>query len=295
MNKLAIDLSLALLLALTLSVSACDSGGDGDLSDDPASSSEQAGEGQGTGSESSSTGGDVSCEPGTSSGCLCDSGYLGTKSCETSGTAYGSCVCETCTPDCAGLNCGGDGCGGTCGICFGDDICKAGICKFNTQCPAGGTGKLLGEQAKNVTFTGAHAVPLELHSMCGETKAVWITLVAGWCTACTQLAPTFQNIHQQFIEEDVEWLLLVGDDGNYNPADWSYAKQYHAAKGYPETWTYAADPAFQEILDAVQIADAEGSMYLPAHVVLGSDMSIQFISNLENSEMDAMVVLQGLL
>ena len=237
----------------------------------------------------------MACEPGSPSGCLCDSGYLGSKVCEDSGTAYGACVCETCTPDCSGLSCGGDGCGGSCGICFGDDICKDGECKLNLQCPVAGTGKLLGDQAKNATFEGAHALPLELHSMCGDTKAVWITLVAGWCTACTELAPNFQSIHQQFIEEDVQWLLLVGDDGSYEPADWSYAKQYHASKGYPESWTYVADPSFQQIAEAVQILQPDNSLYLPAHVVLGSDMSIQFISDLQNSEIDAMAVLQSLL
>ena len=291
MDKLTHALGLALLLSLSLMISACDSG---DGTEDTAAS-QQGGEGLVSQADPEGSAGNMACDPGAVTGCLCDNGYLGTKTCEASGAAFDTCVCETCTPDCAGMSCGGDGCGGSCGVCFGDDICKAGTCKINTQCPVDGTGTLVGDQIKNVTFSGAHALPLELHSMCGDTKAVWITLVAGWCTACTTLAPNFQNIHQQFIEEDVEWLLVVGDDGGYNPADWNYAKQYHAAKGYPETWKYVADPSFDQLIDAAQILDADMSLWLPAHIVIGSDMSIQFISTPQNTELDAMVALESLL
>ena len=288
MSQLTHRLSLAIVLLLSFALSACDSG-------DPSDASGQGEESLTTAADPTGAGEGIICEAGAVTGCICDNGYLGTKSCESSGESFGACTCETCTPSCEGMTCGGDGCGGSCGTCFGDDICKSGTCKFNTQCPVGGTGTLVGDQIKNVTFTGAHALPLELHSMCGEAKAIWITLVAGWCTACTTLAPNFHAIHEQFIEEDVDWLLLVGDDGGYNPADWNYAKQYHSAKGYPETWKYVADPSFQQILDAVQLLDAEGSLWLPAHLVIGSDMSIQFISSPDNSEIDAMTALQSML
>lgn len=33
-----------------------------------------------------------------------------------------------CLPDCAGRQCGPDGCGGTCGWCSGDDSCQTGVC-----------------------------------------------------------------------------------------------------------------------------------------------------------------------
>lgn len=35
---------------------------------------------------------------------------------------------EVCEPDCAGLSCGDDGCGGTCGSCTGGQVCQAGQC-----------------------------------------------------------------------------------------------------------------------------------------------------------------------
>jgi len=50
--------------------------------------------------------------------------------------ASGQCFCfpdVTCTPDCAGRECGGDGCGGSCGTCGGSETCSAeGRCEGGT-------------------------------------------------------------------------------------------------------------------------------------------------------------------
>ena len=42
-------------------------------------------------------------------------------------------VSPSCTPTCAGRNCDGDGCGGSCGACSGGQTCQSGIC----TCPSG--------------------------------------------------------------------------------------------------------------------------------------------------------------
>jgi len=40
-----------------------------------------------------------------------------------------------CTPDCAGKECGSDGCGGSCGTCAGDEICsQTGLCVPDDEC-----------------------------------------------------------------------------------------------------------------------------------------------------------------
>jgi hypothetical protein len=49
----------------------------------------------------------------------CDDGYL----CEE-----GECI-EICVPDCEGLECGEDGCGGNCGDCEDGSYCQEGICQ----------------------------------------------------------------------------------------------------------------------------------------------------------------------
>ncbi len=40
-----------------------------------------------------------------------------------------------CTPDCAGKECGDDGCGGSCGECVPYEVCSAGTCTQVTSCP----------------------------------------------------------------------------------------------------------------------------------------------------------------
>lgn len=42
---------------------------------------------------------------------------------------YHTKFCSTkCDPDCAGIDCGSDGCGGSCGTCEGDHVCVDGVC-----------------------------------------------------------------------------------------------------------------------------------------------------------------------
>jgi hypothetical protein len=41
---------------------------------------------------------------------------------------------STCTPNCAGAECGDDGCGGSCGTCAGSETCEMGICACTPNC-----------------------------------------------------------------------------------------------------------------------------------------------------------------
>jgi hypothetical protein len=47
------------------------------------------------------------------------------------GCSNGACV-KKCAPDCINKQCGGDGCGGSCGSCNGTDNCDNGLCKQNS-------------------------------------------------------------------------------------------------------------------------------------------------------------------
>ena len=78
----------------------------------------------------------LSCDPEEVCEPQCDGLSCGSDGC---GGSCGSCpagetcspqgVCvATCTPACDGLSCGPDGCGGSCGSCSGDETCEAGQC-----------------------------------------------------------------------------------------------------------------------------------------------------------------------
>lgn len=94
------------------------------------------------------------CEPGESRSCTCPDGSGSQKICGDSGSGYHPCQCadvvvdpgdsqgdvagsdtsmdvvadiplDGCAPDCAGKQCGSNGCGGQCGSCDGGSICDS--------------------------------------------------------------------------------------------------------------------------------------------------------------------------
>jgi len=80
---------------------------------------------------------------GTGDGCHCDCGapdpdcddagaaLLGCPSDATGCSGEGECIVPSCTPQCSGKECGGDGCGGVCGVCDGGKNCAGGLCSAN--------------------------------------------------------------------------------------------------------------------------------------------------------------------
>lgn len=52
---------------------------------------------------------------------------------------------ETCEPACDDLDCGDDGCGGSCGDCVGEDTCDAGVCTPPVACVPDCEGKACGD------------------------------------------------------------------------------------------------------------------------------------------------------
>jgi hypothetical protein len=79
------------------------------------------------------------CEPGKQEPCACGAGQEGFQVCEADGSAWGTCECA-CVPDCTGLDCGDDGCGGSCGDCLDCEgeplanLCSEGAC-LTLCCP----------------------------------------------------------------------------------------------------------------------------------------------------------------
>lgn len=79
-------------------------------------------------------------------GCVESGSYARTELCAAFFDGFTQ---QTCTPQCAGKVCGGDGCGGVCGTCAADQVCSSG------QCVAGGGGGTGGGGAGGGTGGGS--------------------------------------------------------------------------------------------------------------------------------------------
>ncbi len=96
---------------------------------------------------------DDPCEPDPCDGhgfcsegvCDCDEGYAGShcNQCGEGWTGYPDCHSRICVPNCDGIECGLDGCGGSCGTCPTGVQCVAGICaeecQLDEECEAPGS------------------------------------------------------------------------------------------------------------------------------------------------------------
>ena len=81
----------------------------------------------------------LDCPQGATSWCACPRGVEGVSTCLADGT-WDTCDCPapipdtssvagpSCEPSCDGLECGSDGCGGTCGACGPGAVCADGAC-----------------------------------------------------------------------------------------------------------------------------------------------------------------------
>ncbi len=65
--------------------------------------------------------------------------------CPAGFSCVGSQCVPGCTPQCAGRECGDDGCGGACGVCAGDEVCQAGQCVAVASCVPQCAGKACGD------------------------------------------------------------------------------------------------------------------------------------------------------
>lgn len=86
----------------------------------------------------------------------------------------GACV-AVCAPDCAGRVCGDDGCGGSCGACGADASCVQGSCQplpASPGCPQGGTCTYLDRSAWSYDCTSpTSCVPRTVISTYGSFEA----------------------------------------------------------------------------------------------------------------------------
>ena len=195
---------------------------------------------------------------------------------------------------CENVSCGEDPYGSACGGCEGDLVCAAGTCQ-PPQCKPLGDGKTEGFHIADVVWNGAGNAPVRLHDFCGEkdtsVAAVWIIKVAGWCSACAYLAPSFQGLYDIYAPKGVKFVLLVGQDTLHAPATAAFAQQYKQYMGYQAGWIAVADPNWVNT-EKVMIPTSNG---IPAHLLLDKNLVLRHSSTSTDFVFAPQVAMQGIL
>ena len=105
-------------------------------------------------------------------------------------------------------------------------------------------GTSIGSHIENFKLKTVQGDNHELHYDCGgEAKAVWIFLSTGWCGACNTYAKRVEELYNQYKDQGLRVLWIVGEDDQHNPITADTLTEYVEAKG-PMSYTVVRDPSF---------------------------------------------------
>lgn len=96
-------------------------------------------------------------------------------------------------------------------------------------CVEEGTGQGIGEKIANFTLQECSGKEISLHDYCGEKKAVWFILVAGWCSACEQYIPQAHAIWQQYLSEGLQLVFILGENAAGQTPSLAYCNSWKKA------------------------------------------------------------------
>ena len=89
-----------------------------------------------------------------------------------------------------------------------------------------------GEQVNSViaplSFTNYNGEPVGLEDFYADpdTRLLLITTSAEWCTACIKEQPKLEKIYEDYKELGLEILVVLFEDGNFEPADPKVAERW---------------------------------------------------------------------
>ena len=130
---------------------------------------------------------------------------------------------------------------GECVECLGDQHCAHElICKSASHsceepsagnCVYQGNGTNIGNQIGDFTLKNCDGDSISLHDYCGDAKAVWFVLVAGWCGACEEYAPMAEQMWKQFRGDGLQLIFVLGENMASGVPTPGYCKQWKQSHG----------------------------------------------------------------
>lgn len=129
-------------------------------------------------------------------------------------------VVDDCRPDCTGLSCGDDGCGGSCGACPDGAGCTRGVCDpppppLNCP-PTGSTGSSPGSTAPDITLYDCEGGSIQSHSTCGTP--VYVYSHSESCGSCIAFAHSEANdVARELQATGAEYWFIVTIGRGFSP------------------------------------------------------------------------------
>ena len=96
---------------------------------------------------------------------------------------------------------------------------------------------------------------VNFHDINSSALGTWLMMTAGWCSACSQTIPqVFDIIQGDLAGEDFDYVIVVGEDDNFQPADLSFCRDQYAPRYGQGTSNFYVDPGFETIFSNLWIS-----------------------------------------
>lgn len=187
-------------------------------------------------------------------------------------------------------------------VCVSDLTITVPVEKKHEICAVYGTGAVIGDNIADFQLQNCHGEWVNLHSFCGNTKAVWLVAVATWCSACKQYVPLVQEYYEQTQSQGLEVRYILGEDGDYGPPDLEDCMTYAKRNNVPPEmvlidWSFQRGGWTQFFSHVDPFIGPSGQFGIPWEAVLdGRNMSYAYSETAPNSPYnDINAVLNALL
>ena len=128
-------------------------------------------------------------------------------------------------------------------------------------CVAAGTGREVGDKIANFSLTNCLGEPVALHDRCGEARAVWVVLSAGWCSACAAHLPEVAEVQAARTGDGLQVLVVLGEDADGAEPSLAFCQEYAASMGLDPASVvidWRDGESFAEVGDRLELYSDEG-------------------------------------
>jgi len=159
------------------------------------------------------------------------------------------------------------------------------LCAFDSE----NIGKEVGGAIENFGLKTYQGDAYWLHQNCGtDKKVIWIILATGSCGACESFAPVVQPLYEQYKDQGLEVMWVLGADAEGNPPSLEFCENF--VQGKNVTFPVLRDAKFYQVYGHIN----PYSTALPHQYILDAEtMELIYASGGVNDEPERVKELLG--